>query len=181
MITVTKGQWFPLTIKNISYGGVAFDIQSATDVSVTLEMYDDVCYALTCKATAYNELSCVSGNEDMFPGKYGIEMSCTGKDGRSYRMKSNGPFLQITEATEGSSGDSIMVVSGDTWELTADVEIHEGEAQTYMSLLEEARKSAIDAAEKANAAAKAARDSAANIQKTSLSVKDERLIVSVIN
>ena len=96
-------------------------------------------------------------------------------------MKSNGPFLQITEATEGSSGDSIMVVSGDTWELTADVEIHEGEAQTYMSLLEEARKSAIDAAEKANAAAKAARDSAANIQKTSLSVKDERLIVSVIN
>ena len=32
MITVTKGQWFPLTIGNISYAGAAFDLQGATEI-----------------------------------------------------------------------------------------------------------------------------------------------------
>ena len=36
MITVTKGQWFPLTIGNISYAGAAFDLQGATEVSASL-------------------------------------------------------------------------------------------------------------------------------------------------
>ena len=36
MITVTKGQWFPLTIGNIRYGGAAFDLQGATEVSASL-------------------------------------------------------------------------------------------------------------------------------------------------
>lgn len=34
------------------------------------------------------------------------------------------------------------------WELTADVEMHEAAARTYMSLLEEARQQALDAAGK---------------------------------
>ena len=41
-----------------------------------------------------------------------------------------------------------MQVTGDTWELTADVEMHEAAARTYMSLLEEARQQALDAASK---------------------------------
>lgn len=36
MITVTKGQWFPLTIGNISYAGAAFDLQGATEVNAAL-------------------------------------------------------------------------------------------------------------------------------------------------
>lgn len=36
MITVTKGQWFPLTLGNIQWQGAAMDMTTATDISVAL-------------------------------------------------------------------------------------------------------------------------------------------------
>ena len=37
MITATRGQWFPITISNIQYGGGAdFDLQGAADVKAAL-------------------------------------------------------------------------------------------------------------------------------------------------
>ena len=55
MITVTKGQWFPLTFGNISYAGAAFDLQGATEVSASLVSTLGVMSALSFEVTAYNE------------------------------------------------------------------------------------------------------------------------------
>jgi len=150
MITVTKGQWFPLTIGNISYGGAAFNLQGATEVSASLVSTLGVKSPLSFEVTAYNELSAV--NDGSLPaGRYGIEVSCKGSDGKSYRMKSPGAIIEVSPSTTSSMGSTSVRVSGDEWELTADVEIHEGQARTYMSLLEEARKAAMKAANDAEA------------------------------
>ena len=149
MITVTKGQWFPLTIGNISYGGAAFDLQGATEVSASLVSTLGVKSPLSFEITAYNELSAV--NDGSLPaGKYAIELSCKGSDGKAYRMKSPGAVIEVSSTTT-STGSTSVRVSGDEWELTADVEMHEGQARTYMSLLEEARKAAMKAANDAEA------------------------------
>lgn len=150
MITVTKGQWFPLTIGNISYGGAAFDLQGATEVSASLVSTLGVRSALSFGVTAYNELSAVSDGS-LSAGKYAIEVSCKGADGKYYRMKSPGAVIEVSSSTTPSTGSSSVRVAGDQWELTADVEMHEGQARTYMSLLEEARQKALDAADRANA------------------------------
>ena len=150
MITVTKGQWFPLTIGNISYGGAAFDLQGATEVSASLVSTLGVKSPLSFEVTAYNELSAV--NDGSLPaGKYAIELSCKGSDGKAYRMKSPGAVIEVSSSTTSSTGSTSVRVSGDEWELTADVEMHEGQARTYMSLLEEARKAAMKAANDAEA------------------------------
>ena len=150
MITVTKGQWFPLTIGNISYAGAAFDLQGATEVSVSLVSTLGVKSALSFEITAYNEISAVCDGS-LSAGKYGIEVSCKGADGKSYRMKSPGAIIEVSASTTPSTGSTSVRVAGDEWELTADVEMHEEQARTYMSLLEEARKAAIKAADDAEA------------------------------
>ena len=150
MITVTKGQWFPLTIGNISYGGAAFDLQGATEVSASLVSALGVRSALNFEITAYNEISAVCDGS-LSAGKYAIELSCKGSDGKSYRMKSPGAVIEVSSSTTSSTGSTSVRVSGDEWELTADVEMHEGQARTYMSLLEEARKAAMKAANDAEA------------------------------
>lgn len=154
MITVTKGQWFPLTIGNISYAGAAFDLQGATEVSASLVSTLGVKSALSFEVTAYNELSAVSDGS-LSAGKYAIEVSCKGADGKSYRMKSPGAVIEVSSSTTPSTGSSSVRVAGDEWELTADVEMHEGQARTYMSLLEDARQKAVKAAEEATEAANA--------------------------
>ena len=154
MITVTKGQWFPLTIGNISYGGAAFDLQGATEVSASLVSTLGVRSPLSFEITAYNELSAVSDGS-LSAGKYAIEVSCKGADGKSYRMKSPGAIIEVSASTTPSVGSTSVRVTGDEWELTADVEMHEGQARTYMSLLEEARKKAVKATEEATEAASA--------------------------
>lgn len=156
MITVTKGQWFPLTIGNISYGGAAFDLQGATEVSASLVSTLGVKSPLSFEVTAYNELSAVNDGS-LSAGKYAIELSCKGSDGKSYRMKSPGAVIEVSSSTTSSTGSTSVRVAGDEWELTADVEMHEGQARTYMSLLEEARKAAMKAA---NDAAKSASEAA---------------------
>ena len=154
MITVTKGQWFPLTIGNISYAGAAFDLQGATEVSASLVSTLGVKSPLSFEVTAYNELSAV--NDGSLPaGKYAIELSCKGADGKSYRMKSPGAIIEVSSSTTSSTGSTSVRVAGDEWELTADVEMHEGQARTYMSLLEEVRQGAVKATEEATEAASA--------------------------
>ena len=149
MITVTKGQWFPLTIGNIRYGGAAFDLQGASEVSASLVSTLGAKSPLSFEITAYNELSAVSDGS-LSAGKYSIEVSCKGADGKSYRMKSPEAVIEVSSSTTPSVGSTSVRVAGDEWELTADVEMHEGQARTYMSLLEEARKKALDAADRAN-------------------------------
>ena len=104
---------------------------------------------LSFEITAYNELSAVSDGS-LSAGKYSIEVSCKGADGKSYRMKSPEAIIEVSSSTTPSVGSTSVRVSGDEWELTADVEMHEAQARTYMSLLEEARKAAMDAADRAN-------------------------------
>lgn len=130
MITVTKGQWFPLTIRNISYGGAAFDLHDTTEVSASLVSTLGVRSALSFEVTAYNELSAVSDGS-LSAGKYGIEVSCKGADGKAYRMKSPGAVIEVSASTTPSVGSTSVRVAGDEWELTADVEMHEGQARTY--------------------------------------------------
>ena len=150
MITVTKGQWFPLTIGNIRYGGAAFDLQGATEVSASLVSTLGMKSPLSFEITAFNEISAVCDGT-LSAGKYGIEVSCKGADGKAYRMKSPGAIIEVSASTTSSTGSTAVRVAGDEWELTADVEMHEGQARTYMSLLEEARKAAIKAADDAEA------------------------------
>lgn len=150
MITVTKGQWFPLTIGNISYAGAAFDLQGATEVSASLVSTLGAKSPLSFEITAYNEISAVNDGS-LSAGKYAIELSCKGSDGKSYRMKSPGAVIKVSSSTTSSTGSTSVRVAGDEWELTADVEMHEGQARTYMSLLEEARKAAMKAADDAEA------------------------------
>ena len=154
MITITKGQWFPLTIGNISYAGAAFDLQGATEVSVSLVSTLGVKSPLGFEITAYNELSAVCDGS-LSVGKYGIEVSCKGADGKSYRMKSPGAIIEVSSSTTSSTGSTSVRVAGDEWELTADVEMHEEQARTYMSLLEEVRQGAVKATEEAENAANA--------------------------
>ena len=149
MITITRGQWFPLTIGNIRYGGAAFDLQGASEVSASLVSTLGAKSPLSFEITAYNELSAVSDGS-LSAGKYSIEVSCKGADGKSYRMKSPEAIIEVSSSTTPSVGSTSVRVSGDEWELTADVEMHEAQARTYMSLLEEARKAAMDAADRAN-------------------------------
>ena len=150
MISVTKGQWFPLTIGNISYAGAAFDLQGATEVNAALVSMLGLRSPLSFEITAYNEISAVCDGS-LSAGKYGIEVSCKGADGKSYRMKSPGAIIEVSSSTTSSTGSTSVRVSGDEWELTADVEMHEGQARTYMSLLEEARQRAMKAADDAEA------------------------------
>lgn len=150
MITVTKGQWFPLTISNVQYAGADFDLASATElkvalVSASLGRRAEVDYTLS----AYNEISAVSDGT-IAPGKYGLEISCKGADGKAYRMASPYAVIEISSTTTTSTSSKTRI-EGDNWELTADIEMHEGQARTYMSLLEEARQKALDAGAKAEA------------------------------
>ena len=59
MITITKGQWFLLTIGNISYGGAAFDLQGATEVSASLVSTLGMKSPLNFEISAFNEISAV--------------------------------------------------------------------------------------------------------------------------
>ena len=154
MITVTKGQWFPITIRNISYGGAAFDLQGATKVSALLVSTLGVRSPLNFEITAYNELSAVCDGS-LSAGKYAIELTCKGADGKAYRMKSPGAVIEVSSSTTSSTGSTSVRITGDEWELTADVEMHEGQARTYMSLLEEVRQGALKATEEATEAASA--------------------------
>ena len=154
MITVTKGQWFPLTIGNISYAGAAFDLQGATQVSASLVSTLGVKSPMSFEITAYNEISAVC-DRSLSAGKYAIEVSCKGSDGKAYRMKSPGAIIEVSSSTTSSTGSTSVRVAGDEWELTADVEMHEGQARTYMSLLEEVRQGAVKATEEATDAASA--------------------------
>lgn len=133
-----------MTIGNISYAGAAFDLQGATEVNAALVSTLGVRSPLSFEITAYNELSAVSDGS-LSAGKYAIEVSCKGADGKSYRMKSPGAVIEVSSSTTPSTGTTSVRVAGDEWELTADVEMHEGQARTYMSLLEDARKAAMDA------------------------------------
>jgi len=170
MITVTKGQWFPLTIGNISYGGAAFDLQGATEVSVSLVSTLGVKSSLNFEITAYNELSAVSDGS-LPAGRYCIEVSCKGADGKAYRMKSPGAIIEVSSSTTSSTGSTSVRVAGDEWELTADVEMHEGQARTYMSLLEEARQRAMKAANDAEAALDNVQSSVTQAQEASDAAK----------
>ena len=152
MITVTKGQWFPLTLGNIQWQGAAMDMTQATDISVALVSALGIRKAMTHEVSAYNELTCINDGT-VSAGKYSIEITCKDAEGRSYRMCSPEPILEISATTVVSDAAlSKVQVTGDTWELTADVEMHEAAARTYMSLLEEARQQALDAAGKINIA-----------------------------
>ena len=157
MITVTKGKWFPLTIGNISYAGAAFDLQGATEVSASLVSALGMKSPLSFEISAYNEISAVCDGT-LSAGKYGIEVSCKGADGKSYRMKTPGAIIEVSSSTTPSTGSTAVRVAGDEWELTADVEMHEGQARTYMSLLEEARKAAMDAKDNVDSATAKAND-----------------------
>ena len=149
MITVTKGQWFPITISNIQYWGVDFDLQGAKDVKAALVSTTGVRAELEFTISAFNELSAVSDG-NIAPGKYSVEVAAVGSDGKNYSMRSPFAVIEITNSTT-PSGSSKARIAGDNWELTADVEMHEGQARTYMSLLEEARKKALQAATDAEA------------------------------
>ena len=149
MITVTKGQWFPITISNIQYWGVDFDLQGAKDVKAALVSTTCVRAELEFTISAFNELSAVSDG-NIAPGKYSVEVTAVGSDGKNYSMRSPFAVIEITNSTT-PSGSSKARIAGDNWELTADVEMHEGQARTYMSLLEEARKKALQAATDAEA------------------------------
>ena len=170
MITVTKGQWFPITIRNISYGGAAFDLQGATDVTASLVSTLGVKSPLNFEITAYNELSAVSDG-NLSAGKYAIELSCKGADGKSYRMKSPGAIIEVSSSTTSSTGSTSVRVSGDEWELTADVEMHEGQARTYMSLLEEVRQGAVKATEDAKSVISSVESSVTKAQEASDAAK----------
>ena len=170
MITVTKGQWFPLTIGNISYGGAAFDLQGATEVSASLVSTLGVKSPLSFEVNAYNELSAVSDGS-LSAGRYCIEVSCKGADGKAYRMKSPGAVIEVSSSTTSSTGSTSVRVAGDEWELTADVEMHEGQARTYMSLLEEVRQRAMKAADDAEAALDNVQSSVTQAQEASDAAK----------
>lgn len=128
MITVTKGQWFPLTISNIQYGGVDFDLQGATDVKAALVSTTGVRAELGLTISAFNELSAVSDG-NIAPGKYSVEVTAVGSDGKNYRMRSPLAVLEISSSTSPSNSSKARI-QGDNWELTADVEMHEGQART---------------------------------------------------
>lgn len=177
MITVTKGQWFPLTIGNISYGGAAFDLQGATEVSASLVSTLGVMSPLGFEITAYNEISAVSDGS-LPAGRYCIEVSCKGADGKSYRMKSPGAVIEVSSSTTPSTGTTSVRVTGDEWELTADVEMHEGQARTYMSLLEEARQRAMKAADDAEAVIDNVQSSVTQAQEASDAAKSASEAVS---
>lgn len=171
LLSVTKGQWFPITLSGITYSGAAFNAKEATGLAVSLVSIIGTKYALTAEATAINEFSCVCDG-GLSAGKYYLELSCTGTDGKAYRLKSSEPILSITEKTEASTSPGKIHISGDGWELTADAEIHEGQTTTYMALLETARQNAIaatkaanDAATHATSAAEAAETATANADK----------------
>ena len=102
MITVTKGQWFPLTIGNISYAGAAFDLQGATEVSASLVSTLGVKSPMSFEITAFNEISAVCDGS-LSAGKYGIEVSCKGADGKAYRMKSPGAIIEVSASTRAVS------------------------------------------------------------------------------
>ena len=102
MITVTKGQWYPLTIGNISYGGAAFDLQGATEVSASLVSTLGMKSPLNFEITAFNEISAVCDGS-LSAGKYGIEVSCKGADGKSYRMKSPGAIIEVSSSDRALS------------------------------------------------------------------------------
>ena len=182
MITITKGQWFLLTIGNISYGGAAFDLQGATEVSASLVSTLGVKSPMSFEITAYNEISAVCDGS-LSAGKYGIEVSCKGADGKAYRMKSPGAIIEVSSSTTSSTGSTAVRVAGDQWDLTADVEMHEGQARTYMSLLEEVRQSREAAetdranAEKARVAAETAR-AAAETQRKDAEIQRETAFTS---
>ena len=171
MITVTKGQWFPLTIGNISYGGAAFDLQGATEVSASLVSTLGVKSPLSFEITAYNELSAVSDGS-LSAGRYAIEVSCKGADGKAYRLKSPGAIIEVSSSTTPSTGTTSVRVAGDEWELTADIEMHEVQARTYMSLLEEARKKAVKAADDAEGTISSVESSMTQAQEASANAED---------
>lgn len=163
MITVTKGQWFPITISNIQYGGADFDLQGATDVKAALISSLGTRAELSFEVTAYNELSAVSDG-NLQAGKYSVEVTAVGSDGKNYRMRSPMTVIEITGSTTPSTASKTRV-EGDNWELTADVEMHEAAAKTYMSLLEEARKATVEATSNAVTATDKANAAAAGVQK----------------
>lgn len=142
MITITQGQWFPLNLTNIRYQGADFDALDASGIAVSLVNSNGAGYALTAKATAYNELSCVCDG-DVPTGAYYLQITATLND-KSYRMKTPDVLVIISDATSPSTAQKTSV-AGDDWELTADVEMAEGEAQSYMSKLEATRKSIVAA------------------------------------
>ena len=170
MISVTKGQWFPLTISNISYAGAAFDLQGATEVSASLVSTLGVKSLLNYEITAYNEISAVCDGS-LSAGKYAIELTCKGSDGKAYRMKSPGAVIEVSSSTTSSTGSTSVRVAGDEWELTADVEMHEGQARTYMSLLEEARKGAVKAVSDAESVISSVESSVTKAQEASDAAK----------
>lgn len=165
MITVTKGQWFPLTISNIQYGGADFDVQNATELQVSMVSQLGLRTEMQYNVTAYNELSMVSDGS-MGVGKYTLEISCKGADGKAYRLRSTEPIIEVSASTTTSDQHSARV-TGDNWELTADVEMHEGQAETYMALLEEARQKALKAAEDAEVITASVKDSVAQAEAAS--------------
>ena len=170
MISVTKGQWFPLTISNISYAGAAFDLQGATEVSASLVSTLGVKSLMNYEITAYNEISAVCDGS-LSAGKYAIELTCKGSDGKAYRMKSPGAVIEVSSSTTSSTGSTSVRVAGDEWELTADVEMHEGQARTYMSLLEEARKGAVKAVSDAESVISSVESSVTKAQEASDAAK----------
>lgn len=168
MITVTKGQWFPITLGNIMYQGAAFNVSKAADISVSLVSVSDLGMKknLTTKVSAFNELTCVEVGT-VPAGKYDIEMTCKDEAGKNYRIRSAEPFLEISEATTLSYNKlNVMKIVGDNWELTADVEIHESAATTYMSLLEKARQESIKSTAEANTAIENLKNALAITNKT---------------
>lgn len=178
MISVTKGQWFPLTLENIMYQGAAFDVKSATELSVKLVSGLGQRKALSYEVSGYNELTCVQDGT-VAAGKYYVELSCKDTDEQSYRMRSPAPIIEISETTKISdSTENKIKIVGDKWELTADVEMREASARTYMSLLEEERQATAQATASANAAAESATtaataaNSAADLAKTSAGKAD---------
>ena len=145
------------------------DMTKATDISVALVSVLGIRKAMTHEVSAYNELTCVNDGT-VSAGKYSIEITCKDAEGRSYRMCSPEPILEISPTTAVSDAAlSKIQVTGDVWELTADVEMHEAAARTYMSLLEEARQKAEKAATDAEAASK----DASEASKTATQVAQE--------
>ena len=156
--SVTKGQWFPLNVTNLKYQAADFDLQSASDLVVNLVSSLGSKYSLSYNITAYNELSAVCDGS-IPAGSYFLEITCT-LESKSYRMRSPSAVVKITTATTPSTAQK-TVVSGDDWELTADCEMKEGAAESYMALLEKTRKACADATTAANNAASQVGDAVA--------------------
>ena len=152
MITVTRGQWFPLTIGNVMWNGAAFDFSKASDVEVALVSGLGTRHVLQSTAGAPNEVLCVCDGSAPGTGEYSLELTCSDDQGRRYRMQSGSAMLRVTDGGEVSTPGGMVHLSGDHWELTADVEMREAAAKTYMSLLEEARQAMAAATAKAETA-----------------------------